>query len=108
MAFFIPCTITEESLTPVVAGHEVSVISTLPSEAYSKIQGLHVPITFKGVIMGWLHLTWVAWDPAGYAEESKHGRALFQEIKLSNYDSPEVSSVQSAQIWLGLQGEEST
>lgn len=88
-----------------VTGHKVNVISTLLSEAYSKIQRLHVPIKFKGVIMEWLHLVWVAWDPAGYTEESKHGRALFQEIKLSNYDSPEVSSVQSAQIWLGLQGE---
>ena len=48
---------------------------------------------------------WVAWDPAGCTEESKHGRTLFQEIKLSDYDSPEVSSVQSAQSWLGLQGE---
>lgn len=48
--FFIPGTIVEESPMPGVIAHKANVISTLPAEAYSKIQELHVPIKFIGVI----------------------------------------------------------
>lgn len=41
-----------------VIAHKANVISTLPAEAYSKIQGLHVPIKFKGVIVGWLSMAY--------------------------------------------------